>query len=116
MLYRLARPALFALDPERAHGLAIAALKALPGRPARLGGPLETTVAGLTFPNPLGMAAGFDKDGEAPDALLGRGFGFVEVGSITPRPQAAASLKSIRGVSVDVVSPGEYGKADRAGY
>ena len=75
MLYRLARPALFALDPERAHGLAIAALKALPGRPARLGGPLETTVAGLTFPNPLGMAAGFDKDGEAPDALLGRGFG-----------------------------------------
>ena len=88
MLYRLARPALFALDPERAHGLAIAALKALPGRPARLGGPLETTVAGLTFPNPLGMAAGFDKDGEAPDALLGRGFGFVEVGSITPRPQA----------------------------
>ena len=88
MIYRLARPALFALDPERAHGLAIAALKALPGRPARLGGPLETTVAGLTFPNPLGMAAGFDKDGEAPDALLGRGFGFVEVGSITPRPQA----------------------------
>ena len=88
MLYRLARPALFTLDPERAHGLAIAALKALPRRSAPLGGPLETTVAGLTFPNPLGMAAGFDKDAEVPDALLGQGFGFVEVGSITPRPQA----------------------------
>ena len=88
MLYRLARPALFALDPERAHGLAIAALEAMPRRPDRPGGPLVTEVAGLSFPNPLGMAAGFDKDGEIPDALLGRGFGFVEVGSITPRPQA----------------------------
>ena len=88
MFYRLARPALFTLDPERAHGLAIAALRAMPRRPAPPGGPLETTVAGLTFPNPLGMAAGFDKDGEVPDALLGQGFGFVEVGSITPRPQA----------------------------
>ena len=89
MLYRLARTALFALDPERAHALAIAALKAAPhGTPAAPGGPLQVEVAGLTFPNPLGMAAGFDKDGEVPDALLGQGFGFVEVGSITPRPQA----------------------------
>jgi len=88
VLYRLARPALFTLDPERAHRLAIAALKAGPrGSPAKPGA-LATEVAGLTFPNPLGMAAGFDKDGEVPDALLGRGFGFVEVGSITPRPQA----------------------------
>ena len=88
MFYRLARPALFALDPERAHGLAMAALRAMPGQPTALGGPLETRVAGLVFPNPLGLAAGFDKDGEVPDALLGQGFGFVEVGSITPRPQA----------------------------
>src|SRR5687768_16612113 len=88
VLYRLALPAPFTLDPERAHGLAIAALRAMPRHPALPGGPLETTVAGLTFPNPLGMAAGFDKDGEVPDALLGQGFGFVEVGSITPRPQA----------------------------
>ena len=88
MLYRLARPGLFAFDAERAHRLAIAGLRALPGKPAPSGGPLETEVAGLTFPNPLGMAAGFDKDGEVPDALLGLGFGFVEVGSITPRPQA----------------------------
>ncbi len=90
MLYRLARPALFALDPEAAHGLALAGLKALPRRPAVPGGTLATTVAGLTVPNPLGMAAGFDKDGDVPDALLGQGFGFVEVGSITPRPQAGS--------------------------
>ena len=88
MVYQLIRPALFALDGERAHRLAIAALKLLPtGSPAGPGGPLETMVAGLIFPNPLGMAAGFDKDGEVPDALLGAGFGFVEVGSITPLPQ-----------------------------
>jgi len=89
MLYRAFRPALFALDAESAHRLAIAALKAAPeGRRAEPGGPLQVDVAGLTFPNPLGMAAGFDKDGEVPDALLGLGFGFAEVGSITPRPQA----------------------------
>jgi dihydroorotate dehydrogenase len=60
--------------------------------PARRGpqseGLLATKVAGIAFPNPLGMAAGFDKDGEVPDALLGLGFGFAEVGSITPLPQA----------------------------
>ena len=89
MLYSLIRPALFLLDPERAHGLAIAALKLLPpGKPAPDGGPLAIRVAGLSFPNPLGMAAGFDKNAEVPDALLGVGFGFAEVGSITPLPQA----------------------------
>ena len=89
MVYALIRPALFRLDPERAHGLAIRALKVLPsGRPAKPGGPLAVTVAGIDFPNPLGMAAGFDKDAEVADALLGLGFGFAEVGSITPFPQA----------------------------
>lgn len=89
MLYSVLRPSLFRIDPERAHGLAIAALKILPeGKPPADGGPLATEVAGINFPNPLGMAAGFDKDAEVPDALLGRGFGFVEVGSITPLPQA----------------------------
>ncbi|WP_338241997.1 quinone-dependent dihydroorotate dehydrogenase [Aurantiacibacter hainanensis] len=88
MLYSLLRPAIFRLDAERAHGLAIKALKAMPkGKPAATGGPLETTVAGIRFPNPVGMAAGFDKDAEVADALLGLGFGFVEVGSITPLPQ-----------------------------
>src|SRR5688500_17218349 len=88
MLYRLARPGLFALDAERAHRLAIAALKAAPAGSPAVAGPLRIEVAGLAFPNPLGLAAGFDKDAEVPDALLALGFGFVEVGSITPRPQA----------------------------
>ncbi len=88
MLFRLARPALFALDPERAHRLTIAALKAAPARAPATPGPLALEVAGLRFPNPVGLAAGFDKDAEVPDAALGLGFGFVEVGSITPRPQA----------------------------
>ncbi len=87
MLYSLFRPALFRIDPERAHGLALAGLRLMPRRPARPGGPLAVEVAGLSFPNPLGMAAGFDKDAEVPDALLGLGFGFAEVGSITPLPQ-----------------------------
>jgi len=89
MLYNLIRPAFFALDAERAHRLALAGLQLLPeGKRAAESGPLAVRVAGLDFPNPVGMAAGFDKDGEVPDALLGIGFGFVEVGSITPRPQA----------------------------
>jgi dihydroorotate dehydrogenase len=88
MSYRLMRPALFALDPETAHGLSLSALKLMPRRPVTADGPLSIGVAGLNFPNPLGMAAGFDKDGEVPDSLLGIGFGFAEAGSITPRPQA----------------------------
>lgn len=92
MLFRLARPAIFALDSETGHRLAIKGLKALPTRGARSSlaqpGPCQIDIAGLTFPNPVGVAAGFDKDAEVPDALLGLGFGFTEVGSITPRPQA----------------------------
>ena len=89
MLFRLIKPALFALDSETGHRLAIRSLAALPRRaPAAAGGPLAVEVAGLTFPNPVGVAAGFDKDAEVPDALLGLGFGFTEVGSITPLPQA----------------------------
>ena len=87
MLFDLLRPAIFALDPERAHTLTVAALKHLPPGRKPAAGPLATEVAGLTFPNPVGLAAGFDKNGEVPDAMLGMGFGFVEVGSITPRPQ-----------------------------
>ncbi|WP_126173274.1 quinone-dependent dihydroorotate dehydrogenase [Altericroceibacterium xinjiangense] len=92
MLYRLIRPALFTLDPETAHGFAMRALKNRTprnraSRPLAADGPLAIDVAGLRFPNPVGMAAGFDKDAEVPDALLGLGFGFAEVGSVTPRPQ-----------------------------
>jgi dihydroorotate dehydrogenase len=90
MSYALIRPLLFRLDAETAHGLALSALRYLPlaGTPATAGGPLTSKVAGITFPNPVGMAAGFDKDGQVPDALLGLGFGFAEVGSITPLPQS----------------------------
>lgn len=89
MLFPLLRPLIYSFTPEQAHRMAIGALKILPSRaPASATGPLVTRVAGLTFPNPLGMAAGFDKDGEVPDALLGLGFGFAEVGSITPLAQA----------------------------
>ncbi len=88
MLFRLLLPAMHALDPERAHRLTIAALRAAPALSPLAPGALATEVAGLRFANPVGLAAGFDKDAEAPDAMLGLGFGFVEVGSLTPRPQA----------------------------
>ena len=85
----LLRPLLFKFDPEFAHGLAITALtvrrarKPIPDDPA-----LRSEVWGLEFPNPVGMAAGFDKNADVVDGLLGLGFGFVEAGTITPRPQA----------------------------
>ena len=85
----IARRALFALDGEQAHGLSIAALKTgVISCPAPLDPALQSCVAGLKFPNPLGMAAGFDKNAEVPDALLKLGFGFAEVGTLTPRAQA----------------------------
>ncbi|MCT8998253.1 quinone-dependent dihydroorotate dehydrogenase [Chelativorans intermedius] len=83
------RSLLTSLDPERAHALSIAALKT--GVPLSCPPPasqrLSRTLAGLHFPNPLGMAAGFDKNAEVPDALLRLGFGFAECGTVTPRPQ-----------------------------
>ena len=87
-LYPLLRPLIFRLDAELAHQATIAALKAMPARavPAAPSS-LALTVAGLRFPNPVGLAAGFDKDAEVPDAMLALGFGFVEVGTLTPRPQ-----------------------------
>ena len=80
--------ALTALDAESAHRLTIRILKAGRGPKVRLNTPqLAISVAGLDFPNPLGLAAGFDKNAEAPNAMLDLGFGFVEVGAVTPRPQ-----------------------------
>ena len=72
MLYSLLRPLLFRLDAETAHGLALTALRLSRRRPAPAAGPLTTSVAGISFPNPLGLAAGFDKDGAVPDAILSR--------------------------------------------
>jgi len=92
-MYPLARPFLFAFDAERAHGLALSALELawrtgttplLAARPA----PMPTAAFGLDFPNPVGLAAGLDKNGEHIDALFALGFGFVEIGTVTPRPQA----------------------------
>ncbi len=78
----------FALDPEKAHRLTIRALKLLPShRPPDFPASLRSTVAGLEFPTPVGLAAGFDKDAEVPEQMLTLGFGFVEVGTITPQPQ-----------------------------
>jgi dihydroorotate dehydrogenase len=85
----LALPLLRRLDPETAHGLAIAGLRAgLGPRTGPLTGPrLAARLAGLELPNPLGLAAGLDKNARAVPALTGAGFGFVEVGAATPRPQ-----------------------------
>ena len=88
-LERLGLAALHRLDPERAHGLSLAALKSgLLPLPGRLSTPrLATDLAGLRLPNPLGLAAGYDKNAEALAPLSRAGFGFIEVGAATPRPQ-----------------------------
>ena len=88
MLYSLLRPALFTLDPEDAHRLSLKALKLAPVPDARPDPALRTELAGIAFPGPVGAAPGYDKDGEVPDALLRLGFGFAEVGTVTPLPQA----------------------------
>ncbi len=86
---RLSRPLLRALDPEDAHGLAIKALRYMPVYRAPADAPeLKIRAFGLNFPNPVGIAAGFDKNAQVPDTLLRLGFGFVEVGTVTPRAQA----------------------------
>ena len=87
-LYPIIRPLIFTLDPERGHRLTIRALKMLPPhRPPDFPTSLRSTVAGIEFPTPVGLAAGFDKDAEVPEQMLSLGFGFVEVGTITPQPQ-----------------------------
>ncbi len=88
MTYALLRPMLFRLDAEMAHQLTIRLLKAAPHLPPPAPGPLAIEVAAIRFPNPVGLAAGFDKDAEVAGAVLGLGFGFAEVGSITPLAQA----------------------------
>jgi len=87
-LERLVRPLLRALEPEDAHALTLRMLKFAPPLGAvRDDRRLAIRAFGLNFPNPVGMAAGFDKNAEVPDVLLRLGFGFAEVGTITPRPQ-----------------------------
>ncbi len=88
--FALAKPFLHKMDAEQAHGLTISSLKAGlgGGRGAIRSAKLETKLFGLTFANPVGLAPGFDKNAEVPDAMLGQGFGFVEIGTVTPRPQS----------------------------
>jgi dihydroorotate dehydrogenase len=85
-LYRLARPLLFSLDPETAHRATLQALHAFPFPRKTFDKPVSAM--GLRFPNPVGLAAGLDKDAAHVDALARLGFGFLEVGTVTPRPQA----------------------------
>lgn len=92
MLYHLARKALFQLDPEKAHELTFRQLQRLNHSPLQflLRQSIATkpvTCMGLSFKNPLGLAAGLDKNGECIDAFGAMGFGFVEIGTVTPRPQ-----------------------------
>jgi dihydroorotate dehydrogenase len=90
MLFDLARPLLFGLDPETAHDLTLAALRRLQGTPLLGGGALPAEpveVMGLRFPNRVGLAAGLDKNGECIDGFAAFGFGFLEIGTVTPRPQ-----------------------------
>jgi len=95
-LYPALRPLLFQLDAERAHRLAVRALAHLSPQPPAAGHGavlqqqprLQQQLWGRSFPNPLGLAAGFDKNAECVAGAFGLGFGFVEIGSVTPRPQA----------------------------
>jgi dihydroorotate dehydrogenase len=88
MIYDALRPLLFRFDAEIAHQLALGALAAGVAPRTRMDFPrLHRRILGIDFPNPIGLAAGFDKNGEVPDAALALGFGFVEIGSVTPRPQ-----------------------------
>jgi dihydroorotate dehydrogenase len=92
LLYALVRPLLFSLDAEAAHNLALPWLKraAALGLTKAMAKPHSDprTVMGITFPNPVGLAAGLDKDGAYIDGLAALGFGFLEIGTVTPRPQA----------------------------
>jgi len=91
-LYSLIRPLAFVFDAETAHRMTISALKIVPPRrPPDFPASLRTRVAGIDFPTPVGLAAGFDKDAEVAEQMLSMGFGFVEVGTLTPRPQEGNS-------------------------
>ena len=104
LAYRLLRPLLFRLDPETAHELGLAALRMAahmgrlnPLRSAPLMKPREAF--GLCFPNPVGLAAGMDKNGDCIAGLAALGFGFIELGTVTPRPQPGNGGDQLRASS-----------------
>lgn len=97
MFYKIAQKVMFQMDPEKAHNLAIHSLKSTANSPlncfyAQQIEPTPVEFMGLSFPNPVGLAAGMDKDGECIDAFHAMGFGHIEVGTVTPRPQPGNEL------------------------
>ena len=111
MIERAALAVLNRLDPERAHGLA---LRALNTPFAHLPGPvrsprLEVSLAGLDLPNPIGLAAGFDKNATAVAPLMQAGFGFLEVGAATPRPQPGNPQPRLYRLTADKAASNRFG-------
>ena len=111
MIERAGLALLRRVDPERAHGLALRALRAgLGPRGGPLASPrLRTSLAGLDLPNPVGLAAGFDKDAEALDGLAGTAFGWLEVGAATPRPQPGNPRPRLFRLSEDRAAINRFG-------
>jgi dihydroorotate dehydrogenase len=109
-LFDLARPLIHALDAERAHHATVQALKHLPLPPPPADDPcLSVNAFGLSFPNPVGLAAGFDKHAEVPDQALRLGFGFVEVGGVTPLPQPGNPRPRVFRLAADEAVINRYG-------
>lgn len=109
-LFNLARPLIHKLDAETAHRLTIAALAAAPAlKPASDDPVLATEAFGLSFSNPVGLAAGFDKHAEAIDGALGLGFGFVEIGGVTPQPQPGNARPRVFRLPEDEAVINRYG-------
>ena len=112
LAFRLIRPLVFAVDPEMAHRLAVQGVAAAGLLPHRVHDDprLACRVLGLTFANPVGLAAGFDKNATVIDATLGAGFGFTEVGTLTPRPQAGNPRPRVFRL------PADYAVINRMGF
>ena len=112
LAFRLMRPFVFAIDPEMAHKLAVRGVAAagLMPRRAQADPRLACRVLGLTFPNPVGLAAGFDKNATVIDATLAAGFGFTEVGTLTPKPQAGNPRPRVFRL------PADYAVINRMGF
>lgn len=109
-LFNLARPLIHRMDAETAHRLTVAALATAPAlKPASDDPVLATEAFGLSFPNPVGLAAGFDKNAEAIDGALGLGFGFVEVGGVTPLPQPGNPRPRVFRLTEDEAVINRYG-------
>lgn len=108
-LFSLARPLIHALDAESAHRLAVEALKFAPSRLCSDDARLKISAFGLDFPNPIGLAAGFDKHAEAFSGALGLGFGFVEMGGVTPKPQPGNPRPRVFRLSADEAVINRYG-------